>query len=58
MGWNYPNPIYMYPRRKRRKECSKCKYQVNELCYQREYSGYDCAELEGYTNQKCRHFSL
>ncbi len=56
MGWNYPNPIYMYPRRKRRPQCSKCKYELNGKCYQRKYREYDYAELEGHTNQKCWHF--
>lgn len=56
MGWNYPNPIYMYPRRKRRPQCAKCKYKIGNFCYQRKYSGYDSAELEGTTNRKCGHF--
>ncbi len=56
MGWNHPNPIYMYPRRKRRKQCSKCKYKIGSFCYQRKYSDYDCAELEGKTKRNCKYF--
>lgn len=46
----------MYPKRKRRPQCSKCKYELNGHCYQRKYAEYDSAELEGNTNQKCGHF--
>jgi len=56
MGWNYPNPIYMYPRRKKRPQCSKCKYKIRNFCYQREYSEHDSAELEGTTKRKCKYF--
>ena len=56
MGWNYPNPIYMYPKRKRRPQCSKCRFELEGKCYQRKYSEYDYAELEGKTNQNCGHF--
>lgn len=56
MGWNHPNPIYMYPRRKRRPQCSKCKYKIGNLCYQRTYQNYDYAELEGTTKRNCKYF--
>lgn len=56
MGWYHPNPIYCYPRRKRRKECEECIYRKGNACYQRKYQEYDYAELEGYTDVKCRYF--
>ena len=56
MGWNHPNPIYMYPRRKKRPQCNKCKYKLGDLCYQRKYQDYDYAELEKTTKRNCGYF--
>ncbi len=56
MGWNHPNPIYMYPKRKKRSQCNTCKYKIGDFCYQRKYQDYDYAELEGITNRKCGYF--
>lgn len=56
MGWNHPNPIYMYPRRKKRLQCNKCKYKLGNLCYQRKYQDYNYAELEGTTKRNCKYF--
>ena len=56
MGWNYPNPIYMYPKRKKRYQCSKCKFKLGNLCYQRKYQDHDYAELEGTTKRNCKYF--
>ena len=56
MGWNSINPIYCYPRRKRRTQCTKCKYKVSNRCHQRDYSEYSYAELEGTTDRKCKYF--
>ncbi len=56
MGWNYSNPIYMYPRRKKRNQCNKCKYKLGNLCYQRKYQDYNYAELEGTTKRNCKYF--
>ncbi len=51
MGWNYPNPIYCYPKRKQRDQCNKCEYKQEIYCTQKT----DC-ELEGYTERKCKYF--
>ena len=56
MGWNHPNPIYMYPKRKRREQCLTCKYCLGNRCHQRSYSDQSYAELEGTTDRKCGYF--
>ena len=46
----------MYPRRKKRPQCNKCKHHLEGKCFQRKYKEYGCAELEGHTKQHCEFF--